>query len=203
MQQCTQAGHLCQVHTGYRGREHASSCTDINDVLAAFLIGAGQHSYFGCGAGWHSDSWGHWNAEFDRPLGRPLGPGKKVGRTWMRTFASGTTVRFDAETNIGVISWHEAAANPSEAVVYVSAAAGSDNHTGLTPADAMATIQAGLEAVQRLGAKRLLLDGESKTRNRLHSLPMGCTLFLAPPFLTHRVLLSWSQVSFMSTRPSS
>ena len=101
---CAAAGHLCQAHAGYRGTEHSSNCEDITDVLAAFLIGAGEHSYFGCSRGWYFDTWNHWNSEYDKKLGAPKGDGVKQGSVWTRSFAS-ATVKFDTTTNKGEITW--------------------------------------------------------------------------------------------------
>jgi hypothetical protein len=39
------------VHAGYHGVEHDTNCTNIENTLASFLIGAGNHSYYGCSLG--------------------------------------------------------------------------------------------------------------------------------------------------------
>lgn len=104
LQSCASAGHLCQAHAGYRGTEHKTSCKDITDVLAAFLIGAGEHSYFGCSTGWYIDTWDHWNAEFDKPLGAPTGNATLADAVYRREYAS-ATVLFNTTSNKGSITW--------------------------------------------------------------------------------------------------
>ena len=79
----------------------------FTDQLAAFLIGAGQYHYYGCG-GWNDgDNKGfadHRPAVFDKKLGRPQGAGEKVKGVWQRDFQH-AKVRFDSSTNKGTISW--------------------------------------------------------------------------------------------------
>lgn len=80
---------------------------DSNDnVIAAFLIGAGRDHYILTG-GWNNGVGGHWPAIFDRPLGAPLADGIYDPETsiWTREFASGTRVSFNAATNVGTIQW--------------------------------------------------------------------------------------------------
>lgn len=64
--------------------------TMFTNALATFLIGAGEHAYFGCFP-WHSDiQWpalktAVWHEEYDRPLGKPLGPAIQTeGGMWRR-----------------------------------------------------------------------------------------------------------------------
>ncbi|XP_065183723.1 uncharacterized protein LOC135814525 [Sycon ciliatum] len=78
----------------------------IQDHLAAFLIGAGNYSYFGCGPWFTSTSIdSQWKASYDKPLGAPLGRPSKTKSVYTRKFASGTTVHFDCSTNKGTIDW--------------------------------------------------------------------------------------------------
>eukprot|EP00947_MAST-08B_sp_MAST-8B-sp1_P003084 g3084.t1 len=42
--------------------------------LAAHLMGMEEGSYFGSGLSWDDDGWHVWWPEYDRPLGRPMGP---------------------------------------------------------------------------------------------------------------------------------
>jgi len=86
------------------------SWENVQDGLAAFLIGAGENAFFACGEGFEMGSWIQWFPQYDKPLGRPLGPGVKgKDGVWTRSFASGTTVRFtpkgDHEGGIGEITW--------------------------------------------------------------------------------------------------
>jgi hypothetical protein len=57
-----------------------------------------------------SDSWLDWLPEYDMALGAPLGLAKKhtshgSSPLWSRSFASGTSVVFDSNTNNGTIRW--------------------------------------------------------------------------------------------------
>lgn len=81
-------------------------------VMAAFLIGAGDLSYFSY-ANWASDSWTmagtKWWPEYDKKLGRPITPAntKVKGQKWKyhRRFSSGTTVVVDLETRDVTNNW--------------------------------------------------------------------------------------------------
>jgi len=105
-------GLTIQAHAG--NLPHGNKCLhgDTN-ALAAFLIGAGNYSYYHCSIGWQSnaewpevnDTWLDWLPEYDFPLGRPLGLAVKTGSVWRRKFASGTHVEFDGNTNKGTIWW--------------------------------------------------------------------------------------------------
>ena len=81
---------------------------NITNHLAAFLIGAGNYSYYGCGSwnlpGNSNESW-YWRPEFDYPLGEPVGPPLFDGELWQRRFVSETLVKFDITTNQGSIHW--------------------------------------------------------------------------------------------------
>ena len=112
---CAATGRVCQAHAGYKGAENATGCADITDALAAFLIGAGERSYWGCSTdtgsdgAWYYDAWHRWNPEYDLPLGAPTANSTKRGDLWTRAFASGTAVTFNVTSNKGAIAW--AAAN--------------------------------------------------------------------------------------------
>ena len=82
--------------------------------LAAFLIGAGNFSYYHCATTWSSDpewpnvrdAWLDWLPAYDIPLGEPLTPGAKgKDGIWRRSFRSGTRVSFDPSTLNGTIAW--------------------------------------------------------------------------------------------------
>ena len=81
---------------------------DLTNYEAAFLIGAGEHSYFGCGR-WNSTNDDNtplmWRPEYDKPLGAPNGPATYKNGVWRREFSHGTTVEFDTSTNKGKIEW--------------------------------------------------------------------------------------------------
>lgn len=81
---------------------------DLTDYIAAFLIGAGEYAYFGCGRwnGTKDDTMPFtWRPEYDKPLGFPKGLAKYSNGVWTRLFASGTEVTFDAKNNKGTIKW--------------------------------------------------------------------------------------------------
>ena len=97
-----EVGQVMQAHI-------PAPCTgDLTNYMAAFLIGAGQYAYFGCG---HWNAAGDdttpltWHPEYDKPLGAPKGPAKYKAGIWTRSFASGTDVMFDTKTNKGTIKW--------------------------------------------------------------------------------------------------
>ena len=84
-------------------------CTsDLTDYIAAFLIGAGQYSYFGCGD-WVAEGDDTkpltWRPEYDKPLGAPKGPAQYNAGVWIRSFISGTEATFDTRANKGTIKW--------------------------------------------------------------------------------------------------
>ena len=60
------AGTPFMVHSGTRGTE-IGPFSDREYCLAAFLIVAGEFSFWGMGQGWGTDSF-PWFPEFDRPL---------------------------------------------------------------------------------------------------------------------------------------
>jgi hypothetical protein len=112
-------GLIIQAHVEYPDNKCVNGDTN---AMAAFLIGAGNYSYYHCSAGWGSnakwpdcpDFWLDWLPEYDMPLGAPLGvASKKTSKTspssnaslWSRTFASGTRVEFDGGTGNGTIWW--------------------------------------------------------------------------------------------------
>ena len=89
-------GQVMQAHAPI-----SVSCTsDLTDYIAAFLIGAGEYCYFGCG-NWNSIGDDTepltWRPEYDKPPGAPRGPAKYNAGIWTRSFASGTKVTFDTK----------------------------------------------------------------------------------------------------------
>ena len=47
-----------------------------------------------------------WHAEYDRPLGAPLGSAVKgEDGVWRRSFKLGTNVSFDSASGAGTIDW--------------------------------------------------------------------------------------------------
>lgn len=77
--------------------------------LAAFLIGAGHHAYFGFGP-WKSKNatfMDHWMPQFELPLGEPLGDATYTtanGGEWHRSFKAGVEVTFSVENRTGTIT---------------------------------------------------------------------------------------------------
>jgi hypothetical protein len=103
-------GYLVQAHVAYM---KYGSYPDV-DTLSAFLIGAGDYSYYGTG-GWISDSLNdvqqRWSRDlFERPLGMPVGKAELEGDTYTRLFGTGTRVEFNTKTNKGNIHWSTAGA---------------------------------------------------------------------------------------------
>lgn len=88
---------------------NTSCSSDLTDHIAAFLIGAGEYAYFGCG-GWRAKGDDTrpltWRPEYDKPLGEPKEAVYKDG-VWNRSFMSGTEVAFDTKTNKGTINWSQ------------------------------------------------------------------------------------------------
>ena len=103
-------GYLVQAHAGVNSPASTQGCPAMRDSVAAFLIGAGENSYYGSGA-WMSPSLAdvqqRWCPElFEKPLGPPMGPAVLDSNgTYSRTFKSGTLVSFDTKTNVGKIVW--------------------------------------------------------------------------------------------------
>lgn len=102
-------GWLVQAHVGVNYTGTTCGCECMNDVVAAFLIGAGEYSYFGSGA-WITGSLEEvtrqWcPALFERPLGRPLADATLVDGLYTRHFETGTWVEFDTSTNKGMMHW--------------------------------------------------------------------------------------------------
>ena len=87
----------------------ANGCKgNMTSHIAAFLIGAGNNSYYGCGS-WNAagddDAPWYWRPEYDYPLNEPTGPPWYEGGVWQRRFVSETLVKFDTSTNKGSIHW--------------------------------------------------------------------------------------------------
>ena len=91
-------------------------CEGITNSLAAFLIGAGEGSFYACSTDWavdplwpapgHPSDWMTWHAEYSRPLGTPLGLGvRSPAGVWTRAFASGTRVEFNESSGEGTLTW--------------------------------------------------------------------------------------------------
>merc|ERR1719262_87229 len=76
---------------------------DLQTELAAFLVAAGEHSYYRCGGWGHTDV--PWYKVYDMPLGKPLGNATLHNGLYTRAFSSGTTVTFDTATERGTIDW--------------------------------------------------------------------------------------------------
>lgn len=112
-------GLAVEAHAG--NYPTGNTCVDADtNSLAAFLIGAGEYSYYHCAPGWGSDArwpsvpddWLDWRKEYDAPLGAPIGLARKHpsatsahASLWSRSFASGTRVAFDGGSNNGTIWW--------------------------------------------------------------------------------------------------
>ena len=118
LQRAAASGRLVQAHAGYgedgTADEHCSK--GVTNSLAAFLIGAGERSYYGCSHGWKVQAdpiEDAWRPEYDRPLGTPSGLAEKNGTHYRRIFYSKhgkTVVTFDVTKNVGTIRWAAGAA---------------------------------------------------------------------------------------------
>jgi len=107
--------HCCR---NYHGTNDPCSWENVQNGLAAFLIGAGENAFFACGDSFEMGPWIKWFPEYDKPLGRPLGDGVKgKDGVWTRSFESGTTVRFTPgiphkKDGIGKITWGSSPPTP-------------------------------------------------------------------------------------------
>lgn len=103
-QRSRQHGDVPLVYECHTNNPTCESC------LAAFLAGAGENAFWGNG-GWvmsgESSLDGRWGPLYERRLGAPLADAAydDATATWTRTFASGTTVAFNAVTQIGSVRW--------------------------------------------------------------------------------------------------
>ena len=82
---------FCRVDTG---QPDGKLLDMYKRSLAAFLIGASNYSYYACTNGWGYDNgWELWPADYDRPLGAPLGhASRNSAGVWRRDFALNTSV---------------------------------------------------------------------------------------------------------------
>ena len=110
-------GQLSQSHA-MGPLDGAFSAAEREFTMAAFLVAAGNHSYFSY-ANWATQSWElagtRWWPEYDRPLGAPLlGSGDTAALApvspqqpfvFARNFSSGTTVWVDVEKHEAKIAW--------------------------------------------------------------------------------------------------
>merc|ERR1712083_836335 len=71
----------------------------VQTELAAFLVAAGEYSYYRCGGWGHTDA--TWYPVYDKKLGAPLSDAVLgTDGVWRRSFASGTEVAFNTATNV-------------------------------------------------------------------------------------------------------
>jgi hypothetical protein len=75
----------------------------VQTELAAFLVAAGEYSYYRCGSWSHTDV--PWYPVYDKKLGEPLGNATLANGVYTRAFKSGTKVAFDTKTEVGTIAW--------------------------------------------------------------------------------------------------
>eukprot|EP01079_Euglenida_sp_SAG-EU17-18_P008962 gene8962-1607_t len=76
---------------------------DFTFTLAAFLVTAGESSFFGFSDGWYYNG-SRWWPEYDRPLGNPTGPATQTDGVWTRHFAA-ATVTLNVKQHLGKITW--------------------------------------------------------------------------------------------------
>lgn len=93
-------GYLQMTVANGRGVQAHSVAGASESAVAAFLIGAGYHSYFGMG-GW-DDGQPHWSPVFEFPLGAPYGPATNANGVWTRRFLH-VNVTFDQSSGTGTV----------------------------------------------------------------------------------------------------
>ena len=104
-------GLLVHAHAGFAQQPGYCAGANLTSALAAFLMGAGDSSFFLCCTSYRvelpSSDVLAWPEEYSRPLGKPLGLGARNASSgvWTRAFASGTVVTFDPASNVGGITW--------------------------------------------------------------------------------------------------
>lgn len=103
LQRAVAAGVVFQAHGSCGGLDDPDDPL-VQTKLAAFLVAAGDHSYWMCG------NWGaskvDWFRTYDMPLGEPLANATlDEDGIWRRRFSKGTNVTFDTNTNNGTIQW--------------------------------------------------------------------------------------------------
>jgi hypothetical protein len=105
---------VAQCHFGHPQYVPPLNASIATDCAAAFLAGAGADHYFVTSGWWekpeidHGNFSSHWLPEImGRPLGTPLADATydHATSTWTQTFASGTTISFNAKTTRGAIHW--------------------------------------------------------------------------------------------------
>eukprot|EP01047_Picozoa_sp_COSAG01_P040486 COSAG01_NODE_3412_length_6112_cov_2.531354_8_plen_448_part_00 len=103
-------GNLTDLFTSVkngRGVQVHTMTAPTENVIAAFLIGAGPHCYFGFGS-WstiYDDLSDRWSPLFDLPLGPPLSDAvlNEASATYHRQFAHGVNVSFNMKTGHGEV----------------------------------------------------------------------------------------------------
>lgn len=76
---------------------------DVQTELAAFLVAAGEHSYYMCGGFFGTKP--VWYPVYDMPLGAPLANATLEKGVYVRRFASGTLVTYNTTSESGSIVW--------------------------------------------------------------------------------------------------
>eukprot|EP00483_Globobulimina_turgida_P003808 UN03816 len=103
-------GILVEAHAGYQQDGSDNYCKNIINSLSAFLIGAGEYSYYGCphqNAWYIEPDWIRDHPEYHKALGKPDGEAVLKDNVYTRTFASGTKVSFNVNSNVGTIQWSD------------------------------------------------------------------------------------------------
>ena len=99
-------GLLVEAHAGYQTDGIDNHCQNIINSLSAFLIAAGEYSYYGCSQGWYiQPDWIVNHSEYHKPLGKPNGPATLNNGVYSRSFGIGTKVTFNTSNNVGTIEW--------------------------------------------------------------------------------------------------
>ena len=123
MQRASQAGKIVAYTSGLARKENQSKMgideahgateseaqaqAELTYSLAIFLTAAGKYSYFRVHEGYSADQnqrWMRWFPEYDKPLGPPLGPAKKKGYQYRRSFQH-AEVFLDVKERTAKITW--------------------------------------------------------------------------------------------------
>ena len=88
-------------------KSDAEMQAELTYTLAIFLTAAGEHSYFRVHEGYSANEnqrWMRWFAEYDKPLGPPLGAAEKKGYQYWRKFEH-AEVFLDVKERTATIQW--------------------------------------------------------------------------------------------------
>jgi len=99
-------GQIGFMHGEFNSNPSAPSAQEqFLFTLAAFLVSAGDTSFFAFSDGWYYNGT-RWHDEYDLPLGAPTGPAKvDASGIWHRDFEAGVSVTLDLKAHTATIDW--------------------------------------------------------------------------------------------------